>query len=102
MYIVLTTKPGEYRSEGNGGVEIIASYEYRFYGKTKAIFSIAKISDQARVLIIEEGPGGTTNNITTRQMEKFDSVEAAYAELEGLTNFGSIQAELVKATSLTK
>lgn len=97
MYIVLTTKPGEYRSEGGEGVELIASYEYLFYGKLKAIFTIAKISENARVLIIEEGPDGTTNNITTRQMEKFDSVEAAYAELEGLTNFGTIEAELVKA-----
>ncbi|HLS43588.1 MAG TPA: ferredoxin [Paenalcaligenes sp.] len=97
MYVVLTTKPGEYRSEGGQGVEAIAAYEYRFYGKTKAIFTIAKITDDARVLIIEEGPGGTTNNIATRQMEKFDSVEAAYAELESLTRFGSIEAELVKA-----
>lgn len=97
MYVVLTTKPGEYRSEGGEGVEIVASYEYRFYGKTKAIFSIAKVGENARVLIIEEGPNGTTNNITTRQMEKFDSVEAAYDELQSLTRFGTIDAELIKA-----
>ncbi|MCQ9617744.1 ferredoxin [Paenalcaligenes niemegkensis] len=97
MYVVLTTKPGEYRSEGGEGVETIAAYEYRFYGKTKAIFTIAKINEDSRVLIIEEGPGGTTNNITTRQMEKFDTVDDAYAELESLTNFGSIDAELIKA-----
>lgn len=94
MYIVLTSKPGEYRSEPGEGVKVVASYDYFFYGSKKAQFAIAQITEPARVLIIEEGPSGTINNITTRQMEKFSTQEQAYQELQGLTRFGSIQAEL--------
>lgn len=95
MYIVLTSKPGQYRTEAGPGTTVLCSYEYRFYNKTKAIFSIAHINDEARVIITEEGEGGTINNIPTRQMEKFDSEQAALNELVGLTQFGSIQAELI-------
>lgn len=95
MYVVLTSKPGIYRTEPGVGTTILRAYEYKFYGKTKAVFSIAFIDDGARVTIIEEGEGGTTNNISTRQMEKFSSEQDAYQELEGLTRFGSIEAELV-------
>lgn len=95
MYVVLTSKPGEYRIEAGPGTTVLSSYEYRFYNQIKAVFSIARIEEGARVVITEEGEGGTVNNIPTRQMEKFDSEAAAFKELEGLTQFGSIQAELI-------
>lgn len=95
MYVVLTSKPGVYRTEPGVGTTLLKAYEYKFYGKTKAVFSIARIDEGARVTIIEEGEGGTVNNISTRQMEKFGSEQEAFNELEGLTRFGSIEAELV-------
>jgi len=98
MYVVLTSKPGEYRTEPGAGVEIVAAYEYRFYGRLKAIFAIARIREAARVRIVEETPDGTINDIATRQMEKFDTCEEAYAELVGLTRFGSMEAELRACT----
>ncbi|HRL26222.1 ferredoxin [Alcaligenes sp. SDU_A2] len=94
MYVVLTSKPGEYRTEPGAGVQIVAAYEYVFHGRLKAIFAIARIQEGARVRIVEEMPGGTINDIPTRQMEKFETRERAYQELEGLTRFGTIQAEL--------
>lgn len=98
MYVILTSKPGEYRTEAGAGTTVLNHYEYRFYGKTKAIFAIAMVEKDARVSIVEETEGGTINNIPTRQMEKFDSEQAALSELEGLTHFGSIEAELVLCT----
>jgi len=93
-YVILTSKPGEYRTEPGAGVEVVAAYEYRFYGRLKAIFTIAHIRESARVRIVEEAPDGTVNDIATRQMEKFDTCEEAYAELVGLTRFGTVEAEL--------
>jgi len=93
-YVLLTSRPGEYRTEPGSGVEVIAAYEYRFYGRLKAVFAIARIEEGARVRIIEDVPGGSINNIATRQMEKFDTPEEAYAELVSLTRFGTMQAEL--------
>ncbi|AQS51580.1 MAG TPA: ferredoxin [Paenalcaligenes hominis] len=95
MYIVLTSKPGEYKTEPGPGTTVLSAYEYKFYDQTKAIFSIARIEPDSRVIITEEGEGGTVNNIPTRQMEKFDTEQEALKELEGLTKFGSIKAELV-------
>jgi hypothetical protein len=46
------------------------------------------------VRIVEETEGGTINDIPTRQMEKFHTREEAYNELHGLTQFGTIEAEL--------
>jgi len=94
MYVVLTSKPGEYRTEPGAGVEVVAAYEYRFYGRLKAIFAIARIREAARVRIVEECPDGSVNDIATRQMEKFDTREQAYAELLSLTRFGTMEAEL--------
>ncbi|MGG4775610.1 ferredoxin [Alcaligenaceae bacterium 429] len=94
MYVVLTSKPGEYRTEAGTGVEPVAAYEYHFHGRLKAIFTIARIQDASRVRIVEETEGGTINDIPTRQMEKFHTREEAYDELHGLTQFGTIEAEL--------
>lgn len=94
MYVVLTSKPGEYRTEPGAGVETVAAYEYHFHGRLKAIFAIARVQDGSRVRIVEETPGGTVNDIPTRQMEKFDTREQAYEELAGLTRFGTMEAEL--------
>ena len=58
------------------------------------MFAIARIQEGSRVRIVEETPNGTINDIPTRQMEKFATAEQAYEELAGLTQFGSIQAEL--------
>lgn len=94
MYVVLTSKPGEYRTEPGVGVETVAAYEYHFQGRFKAVFAIARIQEGSRVRIVEETPNGTINDIPTRQMEKFATAEQAHEELAGLTQFGSIQAEL--------
>lgn len=94
MYVVLTSKPGEYRTEPGVGVEMVAAYEYHFQSRFKAVFAIARIQEGSRVRIVEETPNGTINDIPTRQMEKFATAEQAYEELAGLTQFGSIQAEL--------
>lgn len=94
MYVVLTSKPGEYRTEPGVGVEVVAAYEYYFHGRFKAVFAIARIQEKSRVRIVEETPNGTTNDIPTRQMEKFATPEQAYEELAGLTRFGTQQAEL--------
>ena len=94
MYVVLTSKPGEYRTEPGIGVEAVVAYEYHFQGRLKAVFAIARIQEGSRVRIVEETPNGTINDIPTRQMEKFATRELAYEELAGLTRFGSIQAEL--------
>ncbi|GEK48792.1 ferredoxin [Bisbaumannia pacifica] len=98
MYIILTSKLGEYDAWPGQGIAPVESYEYFFYGRKKADFTIAEVNgDQGRVSIVETGEGGKTNSVPLKFFERFGTVEAARAELEQLVTFGSIDARLEKA-----
>lgn len=98
MYIILTSKLGEYDARPGQGIAPVESYAYFFYGKKKADFTIAEITgDQGRVSIVESGEDGLTNSVPLKFFEHFDSVEAARAELEQLVTFGTIDTRLERA-----
>lgn len=98
MYIILTSKLGEYDARPGQGIAPVESYAYFFYGKKKADFTIAEVTgDQGRVSIVESGEGGLTNSVPLKFFERFDSVEAARAELEQLVTFGTIDTRLERA-----
>ena len=42
MYVVLTSKPGEFRTEITKGLTPVESYDYIFYGRKRARFTIAE------------------------------------------------------------
>jgi hypothetical protein len=95
-YVVLTSKPGLYRSEADAGVEILETYDYLFYGKTKAIFQIARLARQARIRVVEDAPPHVANLVPTRVMEQFASLEDARRAVAQLASFGSLDAALVQ------
>lgn len=98
MYIILTSKLNEYDARPGQGIAPVEAYEYYFYGKKKADFTIAEVTgDGGRVSIVETGEGGMTNSVPLKFFERFDTVEAARAELEQLVTFGSIDARLERA-----
>ena len=98
MYVILTSKPGVFHSEVKAPFRIVESYEYRLYGVLKAIFHISVIEGDAKVRIIEDEPPYIVNDVSSRFLEKFASLELARNELRHLTTFGSIEAELVLCT----
>ncbi len=94
MYIVLTSRPGEYRSEPTTGITPVETHDY-FYGtRHVAAFVVAKLDGQARVKIVEEASPHGENLVPTKFFEKFESVSAAVASLEGLVGHGHAQARL--------
>ncbi|MDI5935895.1 ferredoxin [Halomonas kalidii] len=99
MYIILTSKLGEYDARPGQGILPVESYEYFFYDKKKADFTIAEVSgEQGRVSIVESGEDGRTNSVPLKFFEHFDTVEAARAELEQLVTFGSIETRLERTS----
>lgn len=96
MYVVLTTKPGEFRTEMSPGVQPVETYDYIFYGRKRASFTIAKLADdgQARIRIVEDEPPQIENNVPCKLFEKFDTVEDARHELKTLTTYGSMDIQL--------
>lgn len=99
MYIILTSKFDEYDALPDQGICPIESYEYYFYERKKAYFTIAKVEAGAleeRVSIVEVGDKGTINRVRLKFFERFDTLEKAREELNQLVSFGTIDARLEK------
>jgi len=94
MYIILTSKPGQFRTEIGDGLRPLEAYDYLFYGQKKAHFVIAELVDEsARIRVVEEGTM-IVNDVPSKFLERFETPESAFKELEHLTTFGHMQTEL--------
>ena len=94
VYVILTTKPGVFRTEVGDDVDIIETYDYVFYGRALAVFRIARLHGDTRLIVTEETPPYVVNRVPSKFLEKFSSVEAARKELAHLTRFGSMESTL--------
>jgi hypothetical protein len=96
MYVILTSKPGQFRTEPDPALQPIESYDYMFCGRKRAHFVIASLESAIKVTIVEEGENPATNLVPSKFLPSFDSLERARAELKQLASFGSMQASLVR------
>lgn len=97
MYVILTSKPGQFRTEITDGVRPLESYDYLFYGDKKAHFVIAELLGDTKIRIIDETwSQPVVNDIPSKLLEKFLTPEDAFAELRSLTSFGNMTATLEK------
>jgi hypothetical protein len=96
MYVILTNKPGKFHTEVDDGVSIIESYEYRFYGKLKAIYQIALLQGDSKIRIVEDEAPYVVNQVRSKFLDHFSSLDQARKELAHLTQFGSIDTSLVQ------
>lgn len=96
MFVILTSKPGQFRTEAGDGLRVVERYDYMFYGRCLAHFEIAALEAPTRVRIVEDAPPHVVNLVPSKFLEQFDSIAAARGELDHLTHFGSMQAELIR------
>lgn len=109
MFVILTSKPGQFRTEAVPGVEPRETWEYLFYGRPKAIFVIAELTQAqgpVKVRVIDEsgesdgsGASGTApvvNHVPTKFLERFDTLAAAHDALQKLAHFGSMDLSIRK------
>jgi hypothetical protein len=96
MYVIVTSKPGQFRAELTEGLHAVESYEYVAYGRTRAHFVIAELAAPARLRIIDETPPEAVNLVSTKFLEKFQTLERARRELETLASSG--QAVLTRVS----
>jgi hypothetical protein len=96
MYVLLTTRPGEFKTEVTPGLAPVESYDYYFYGRKRARFTIAELDEPTRIKIVEDEPPQIVNNVPSKLFEKFETLEAARAELKTLTTYGSMDIRLQK------
>ena len=96
MFVILTTKPGIFRTELVEGLRAVETYDYLFCGRKRAEFVIAELSGEVRLRVIDEAEPPVVNEVPSKFLEKFPTVERAMAELRHLTAFGTMDAVLAK------
>ena len=97
MYVILTSKPGQFRTELAEGLLPVEAYDYLFHGRCRAHFVIAELSRPLKVRVVDEAFPPVVNLVPSKFLEKFDSLDAARRELRHLVSFGRVQATLEPA-----
>lgn len=98
MYVLITSKPGEYDAIPGDGVTPVKRFDYFFYDRKRASYVIAEVqSSSARVGIRELDEQGTCNSVPIKFFESFESVEDAEKELASLAQVGDGNVSLVEA-----
>jgi hypothetical protein len=95
MYIILTSKPGQYQSEATDGLLPLRTYVYRYDGRHIASFTIAALAHETRVKIVDESASGEVNLVPTKFFEHYPSPEAALQALADLTDASRADAQLL-------
>ena len=94
MYVILTSKPGQFRTELVEGIRPIEAYDYLFGMVAKARFVIAELEHETKVRVIDEVEPPVLNLVPSKFLPRYDTIEAARKELDHLTAFGSVRAAL--------
>lgn len=100
MYVILTSKPGQFKTVIRDGVRPLEAYDYYFYGNKKAHFVIAELTDEHAKIRVVEDETAIVNDVPSKFLEKFETVEGAFNEIKHLTTFGHMETVLRK-TELT-
>jgi len=96
VYVILTSKPGQFRTELGPDLQAVEAYDYVFCGRKRAEFVIARLLRDAKIRIVDEAAAPVVNLVPSKFLPKFDSIEKARHELRQLVSFGSMDIELVK------
>lgn len=106
-YIVLTNKETFQTILDNEGLETVETYNFYFFDKLKAKYTIAKVIDEkSKIQLYEEFEGKEyVNHIAVKFFERFETVEAAREELNEIVKASgnsedSIHSKLVKSTEV--
>jgi hypothetical protein len=87
-FVILTTKPGQYRTETGEGLEPVERYDYTLAGRTRAEFVIARLEGSPRVRVVDETPPAVVNYVPCKFLPRFESLESARRELQQLVRAG--------------
>ena len=96
MYVILTSKPGQFRTELSADVQAVETYDYVFCGRKRAEFVIARLVRDGKIRIVDETAQPIVNLVPSKFLPRFESVDKARAELRQLVSFGGMDIALVK------
>jgi hypothetical protein len=97
VYVILTSKPGQFRTEISEGLRPVEAYDYVFCGRKRARFLIAELEKETRLRIVDETPPEVVNLVPSKFLQRYDSLDGARQELRHLVSFGSMPMALEPA-----
>jgi ferredoxin len=97
MYVILTTKPGQFRTEAGPNIAPRELYDYLFCGRLRARFTIAELgAGPARVRIVDDADTSLVNDVPAKFLPTFRTLDEARLELDHLVRFGDLDIKLVR------
>jgi hypothetical protein len=96
-YVILTSKPGQFRTELSPGLLPVEAYDFHAHGRLRAHFVIAELAHETKLRVVDVAAEPILNLVPSKFLPRFASVAAARAELAHLTRFGAQEAVLQKA-----
>lgn len=99
MFVILTSKPGQFRSEidpaARAAVRPVETYDYYFYGRKRAEFVIAELVAEARICIVDTAGADVVNRVPTKFLPRFATIGEARAQIGALAGGGGLDSRLV-------
>jgi hypothetical protein len=95
-YVILTSKPGQYRTEATGELVPVEAWDYVYCGRHLATFVIATLDGEARIRVIDESGDAAVNDMPVRFLEKFPDRAAAFKALQILVGTRNSDAQLLQ------
>ena len=86
VFLILTSKPGQFRTEPGEGVRTAETYDYFAHGRIRARFVIGELLNEAKIRVIDETAPPVVNNVPSKFFPRFDSLEKARHELGQLAS----------------
>jgi hypothetical protein len=99
MFVILTSKPGQFRTEPGDHLQAVESYDYLSCGRKRARFVIALLLREAKTRIVEECAPPVVNLVPSKFLPRFDTLAAARSELESLASGKGNELVLVERDS---
>lgn len=96
QYVILTSKPGQFRTELTPGLIPVETYDYQAQGRLRAQFVIAELQHETKLRVVDLADEPILNLVPSKFLPRFADLDAARAELAHLTRFRSVEAELVR------
>jgi hypothetical protein len=87
-FVILTSKPGQFRTELGEHLREIEAYDYLAQGRNRAHFVIAEVVREAKIRVIDEGIPPVVNTVPSKFFPRFDTIEKARQELGQLARSG--------------
>ncbi|HEV8110135.1 MAG TPA: ferredoxin [Burkholderiales bacterium] len=96
MYVILTSKPGQFHTEAGEGLTPVEAYDYLFCGRKRAHFVIAELAREVKIRIVDETGAPAVNLVPSKFLPRFATLAQARAELAELAGNRALNAALVR------